>query len=306
MFSKRFWVIVSLLCLVVLALAPAALAQDSTPEPSSRPRLILATTTSTADSGLLDYILPEFEAAYNADVDVIAVGTGQALELGVNGDADVVLVHDRAREDRFVEEGHGTARYDVMYNDFIIVGPDSDPAGIRGAATAVEAFSLIAAAGANGDAVFISRGDDSGTHGKELSVWAAAGITPEGDWYISAGQGMGAVLNMSNEQLGYTLSDRGTYLARLAEGLDLLILFEGDQLLFNPYGVIPVIPENRPLGASELPELFVEWLTSVETQELIAGYEVNGQPLFFPSSEAYLAAQAEATPEATAEATPDS
>jgi tungstate transport system substrate-binding protein len=250
-------------------------------------RLILATTTSTEDSGLLDYILPDFEEKNNAEVDVVAVGTGQALELGAAGDADVVLVHARAREDAFVEEGNGTQRYDVMYNDFIIVGPADDPAGIQGMESAVEAFQTIA----NAEAAFISRGDDSGTHTKELAIWEDAEITPEGDWYVSAGQGMGEVLTMSEEQQGYTLSDRATYLARQAEGLTLDILVEGDDILLNPYGVIPVNPEQHPNVNAELAQAFVDWITSVETQELIASYQINDQQLFFPDSEAWNAAQ---------------
>ena len=186
--------------------------------------LILATTTSTQDSGLLDVILPDFESQYNAQVDVIAVGTGQALKLGEDGNADVLLVHARAREDAFMEAGHGVRREDVMYNDFIIVGPAADPVGIRGMTNATEAFKKIAGAAT----IFISRGDESGTHTKEKSIWQAAGIEPAGDWYLSVGQGMGDVLTMAEEQQAYTLSDRATYLALTLEGLDLDILVEGD------------------------------------------------------------------------------
>jgi tungstate transport system substrate-binding protein len=258
--------------------------------PTGEPgRLILATTTSTEDSGLLDYILPDFEEKYNAEVDVVAVGTGQALELGANGDADVVLVHARAREDAFVEEGNGTQRYDVMYNDFVIVSPADDPAGIAGMTDAAAAFAAIADA----EAPFVSRGDDSGTHTKEKAIWEAAGITPEGDWYISAGQGMGAVLTMSDELAAYTLADRATYLAMQAEGLGLDILVEGDPILFNPYGVIPVNPEKHPDVNAELAQQFVDWLVSLETQELIASFEVNGQQLFTPDSEAWRATHGE-------------
>ncbi|MCL4250887.1 MAG: substrate-binding domain-containing protein [Anaerolineae bacterium] len=262
--------------------------EEATAEPAEASnRLILATTTSTEDSGLLDSILPNFESTYNATVDVIAVGTGQALELGANGDADVVLVHARAREDAFVADGNGTQRYDVMYNDFVIVGPAEDPAGISGMTSAAEAFQTIARA----EATFISRGDDSGTHTKERQIWDAAGVTPEGDWYVSAGQGMGEVLTMAEEQPGYTLSDRATYLARQEAGLTLEILVEGDQSLFNPYGVIPVNPEVHPNVNAALAQTFVDWLTSVETQALIASFEINGRQLFFPDSEAWRAAQ---------------
>ncbi|MBE0690778.1 MAG: substrate-binding domain-containing protein [Anaerolineae bacterium] len=283
-----------ILVLLLAACQPAAVTPTptQTEEPTieaaaAEPRLILATTTSTQDSGLLDYILPNFESSYNATVDVIAVGTGQALELGANGDADVLLVHARAREDAFVEEGNGTQRYDVMYNDFVIVGPAEDPAGISGMTSAAEAFQTIAEA----EATFISRGDDSGTHTKERQIWDEAGITPEGDWYVSAGQGMGEVLTMSDEQQGYTLSDRATYLARQQAGLTLDVLVEGDPLLFNPYGVIPVNPEAHPNVNAALAETFVEWLTSLETQELIASFEINGLQLFFPDSEAWRATQ---------------
>ncbi len=252
-------------------------------------RLILATTTSTADSGLLDAILPDFEERYNATVDVIAVGTGQALEMGEAGDADVLLVHSPAREEAFVVDGHGVERVPVMYNDFIILGPAEDPAGIRGMTDAAAAFTQIA----EQEATFVSRGDDSGTHTKELAIWEAAGITPEGDWYISAGQGMGAVLTMSDEQQAYTLADRATYLAFLAEGLSLEIMVEGDPILFNPYGVIAVNPETHPNVNYELAQQFIDWLTSVETQTTIADYQRFGQSLFTPDSDAWHAAQGE-------------
>lgn len=256
-------------------------------EASEPGRLVLATTTSTYDSGLLDFILPDFEEQYNAEVDVIAVGTGQALEMGEAGDADVLLVHARAREDAFVEAGHGTERYDVMYNDFVIIGPPEDPAGISGMTSSAEAFARLAEA----QATFVSRGDDSGTHTKEKAIWAEAGIEPEGDWYQAAGQGMGAVITLAEEQQAYALSDRATYLARKAEGLSLEVLVEGDPILFNPYGVIPVNPEKHPGVNYELAEQFVEWLTSLETQELIASYERNGAQLFYPNSAQWHEAQ---------------
>lgn len=259
---------------------------EPTPEAAAPARLILATTTSTEDSGLLEYILPDFEAKYNAEVDVIAVGTGQALELGQKGDADVVLVHARAREDQFVADGYGTARYDVMYNDFIVVGPTADPAGIKGMTDAAAAFARIAETGST----FVSRGDDSGTHSKEKAIWTAAEITPEGEWYISAGQGMGEVLTMSDEMGAYTLSDRATYVARQATGLTLEILVEGDPILFNPYGVIPVNPEKHPNINAGLGQAFADWITSLETQELILSFKLNDQSLFTPDSEAWRAA----------------
>ncbi len=267
---------------------PAATpAQPATPKPTSIPRvageLILATTTSTQDSGLLDVILPDFEKKTGVKVNVVAVGTGQAITLGRSGDADVLLVHDRPSEDKFVADGEGTARYDVMFNDFVIVGPASDPAGIKGVASAVDAFQKIEAA----KAAFISRGDKSGTNAKELAIWKAAGIDPKGDWYISAGQGMGEVLTMAQETDAYTLSDRGTYLKRQADGLPLVILVEGDKMLFNPYGVIPVNPAKHPGVNSDLAQKFVDWLLSLETQQLIADYKINGQPLFTPDSAAW-------------------
>lgn len=276
--SRKTNLIMLVLALVLALAGPTASAQDGEPQ-----RLILATTTSTYDSGLLDYILPDFEAMYNAEVDVISVGTGQAIALGESGDADVLLVHARAREDAFVEAGHGLIRYDVMYNDFVIVGPSDDPAGVAGMTSATDALSVIADAKAS----FISRGDDSGTHTKEKDIWAAAGITPEGDWYISAGQGMGAVLTMADEVQGYTISDRATYLARKAEGLGLEVVVEGDPVLFNPYGVIPVDPETHPNINAELGQAFAHWMIALPTQDLIASFEVNGSPLFTPDSVPY-------------------
>lgn len=276
--AKKSFQLLLIFSLSLILVGTNASAQDDDAQ-----RLILATTTSTYDSGLLDYILPDFEATYNADVDVISVGTGQAIALGESGDADVLLVHARAREDAFVEAGHGLIRYDVMYNDFIIVGPSEDPAGIRGMTVATEALAKIAESGAS----FVSRGDDSGTHTKELSVWEAAAITPEGDWYISSGQGMGEVLTMSAEMQGYTLSDRATYLARESEGLALEILVEGDPILFNPYGVIPVNPELHPNVNAEMAQAFAHWIISLPTQDLIASFQVNGSPLFTPDSVPY-------------------
>ncbi len=249
-------------------------------EPQS---LTLATTTSTENSGLLAYLLPEFEKEYNVKIDVIAVGTGQALQLGEDGNADVLLVHARAREDAFMAAGHGVRREDVMYNDFVVVGPPDDPAGVRGMNDVTAAFQKIAAA----QATFISRGDDSGTHIKEQAVWQNAGITPTGDWYVSAGQGMGAVLTMADEQKGYTLTDRGTYLARTLEGIDLELLVEGDPLVFNPYGVIAVNPDKGDHIQIDLANQFIDWLISAPIQERIGvfGVEKFGMPLFTPDSQ---------------------
>ncbi len=244
-------------------------------------KLILATTTSTYDSGLLDAILPDFTRKTGIQVDVVAVGTGQALKLGQAKDADVLLVHARDREEKFVAEGYAPFRKDVMYNDFVILGPREDPAGIRGMKDAAAAFKKIAEA----RAPFISRGDESGTHMKEKAIWEKAGITPQGDWYMSAGQGMGAVLTMANEEQAYTLSDRATYLAR-RQNLDLDILVEGDPILFNQYGVLPVTQDQAHQDTFAAAMAFVEWITSPETQRQIAqfGRDQYGQQLFHPNA----------------------
>jgi len=257
-------------------------------EPTAPPALatrtmILATTTSTDDSGLLDFILPDFEALCGCDVNVVAVGSGQALQLGIDGNADVLLVHSPAKEQEFMANGHGTRREDVMYNDFVILGPAEDPAGIAGSESAAEAFQIIAA----GEETFISRGDDSGTHVKEKVIWQAADLDPSNsDWYISAGQGMGAVLTMAEELQAYTLSDRATYLARSREGIYLNVLVEGDPLLFNPYGVVAVNPAKNPNIQADLADLFIIWLISLQTQEKIGQFGVAefGQALFTPDS----------------------
>jgi tungstate transport system substrate-binding protein len=256
-------------------------------------RLILATTTSTQDSGLLDYLLPMFDKEFNTKVDVIAVGTGQALQIGKDGNADVLLVHARAQEDAFMKAGDGARREDVMYNDFVIVGPKTDPAGLKGITIAVDAFKKLAEAGAAGKAIFISRGDKSGTNTKELAIWKSAGITPEGKWYVSAGQGMGEVLTMSAEQQAYTLSDRATYLARTKKGLELDILMEKDKDLLNPYGVITVNPNKGPQINADLANKFLEWIISVPTQQKISefGKADFGQSLFVPSSKPWKDAQ---------------
>lgn len=281
MFKKTSttWTALMLLAFLVSACAAPA----ASPQPAGK--LILATTTSTQDSGLLDVLLPDFEAAYNVEVDVIAVGTGQALKLGEDGNADVLLVHARVREDEFMADGHGTRREEVMYNDFVILGPAADPAGVRGLSDAAQALSQIAAAGAE----FVSRGDESGTHAKELSIWKKAGIEPAGGWYVSAGQGMGEVLTMSAEQQAYTLSDRATYLARLKNVLNLEVLVEGDPALFNPYGVITVNPNKGAHIQSGLANQFVDWIISVPVQEKIAefGRADFGQSLFIPDSAAW-------------------
>jgi tungstate transport system substrate-binding protein len=244
--------------------------------------IILSTTTSTENSGLLAYILPDFTAKTGLEVKVVAVGSGQALQMGVDGEADVLLVHAKADEIKFVENGDGLERFDVMYNDFILVGPESDPAGIKTKAPQdiIAAMKLISENGK--DFTFVSRGDDSGTHKKELSYWKTAEVTPEGDWYISAGKGMGDVLTMADEKLGYTLTDRATFLS-MEKDLDLKILVEGDKLMFNQYGVIAVNPTKNAQINAEGAQAFINWILSDETQQLIAsfGVEEYGKPLFF-------------------------
>ncbi|QLQ08985.1 MAG: substrate-binding domain-containing protein [Anaerolineae bacterium] len=260
----------------------AATIAPTSAQPTTSTKLILATTTSTEDSGLLDVILPDFEKEFNATVDVVAVGTGQAIKLGEDGNADVLLVHDRAKEDKFMEAGHGVRREDVMYNDFIIIGPKDDPAGIKGMTDAAAAMKKIA----DSQATFISRGDESGTHSKEKALWKAAGVEPTGSWYVSAGQGMGAVLTMADERQAYSLSDRATFLARTLEGLDLVILVEGDKALFNPYGVIAVNPNKGSHINATLANSFIDWIISVPVQERISqfGKDKFGQSLFIPDS----------------------
>lgn len=284
--DRRIALLFLLLVLIVLgACAPPSIPAAPTaipPKAGTKNELVLATSTSAYDTGLLQAILPDFEGKTGIIVRVLAVGTGQALALGQAGDADVLLVHSRSHEDQFVAAGYAPGRYDVMANDFVIVGPASDPAGIRNAASAADALGRIAAA----QSPFISRGDDSGTHLRELELWETNGVQPGGDWYQSAGQGMGAILNMSDEQQAYTLSDLATFVVRRAAGLDLEILFAGDPALDNPYSVLPVTPdktEDINYGAAIA---FVNWITSAETQALIGqfGVEPYGQPLFRPNA----------------------
>lgn len=255
---------------VMLALALPAFAQNV---------IKLSTTTSTENSGLLKYLLPVFEAKTKTKVHVISVGTGKALELAKNGDVDVTLVHARASEDKFVADGHGVNRRDVMYNDFIIVGPVSDPAGVRGSKDVIMAMQKIAASKSR----FISRGDNSGTDQMEQAYWKQAGVKPVGKAYVSAGLGMGEVLTMAAEMQGYTLTDRATYGAYRAK-TGLAIVMEGDPKMFNPYGIIAVNPAKYKTinykGAMQL----VDWMSSKEGQKKIADFKVDGQQLFFPSA----------------------
>ena len=241
--------------------------------------LRLATTTSTANSGLLDYLLPKFTAETAIEVHMIAVGTGKALRLGREGDVDIVLVHARAAEDAFVEGGYGVDRADVMYNDFIIVGPKSDPAGAASSVSVAQVLQRIY----DSAQPFISRGDDSGTHKRELILWQSAGKAPSGSWYREVGQGMGKTLQIANEIDGYTMTDRGTWLAYQSK-LDIQLLFEDDPPLFNPYGIIAVNPELHPdvnyVGSIEL----IKWIISPGVQKMIGGFKIKDQQLFVPSA----------------------
>jgi tungstate transport system substrate-binding protein len=271
--------------------APPAAKAAPASAPAAARSLILATTTSTQDTGLLDVLLPKFEASHHIKVKAIAVGTGEALAMGRRGDADVLLVHARAAEDAFMAEGLGSLRLDVMHNDFLLVGPAADPAHAKGKDAAAALAAIHKAR-----AVFVSRGDHSGTHTKELRLWKAAGITPAvGPTYLSAGQGMGATLRIASEKHAYCLVDRGTYLA-LRKGLGLVPIVEGDPRLFNPYGVIVVNPARFPRVKGAAAMTFARWLVGPEAQGLIGGFGVDrfGQRLFVPDAKAPGAAPAPA------------
>lgn len=244
--------------------------------------IVLATTTSTQDTGLLDVLVPAFEKKYNVSVKTVAVGTGEAIAMGKRGDADVLLVHARSQEDAFVSEGYGVNRKDVMYNFFYLVGPKDDPAGIVTARSAVEAFKKIANVGAT----FISRGDKSGTNTKELSIWSTAGLSPntkKDSWYLESGQGMGATLTMADEMGAYTLVDSGTWYA-YEKKVDMKIIYLGDPVFFNPYGVIAVNPAKFPNIHYNAAMAFANFITSAEGQNIIANYKKNGQQLFIPDA----------------------
>lgn len=260
-----------------LAIPPAAAADD----PKT---VILATTTSTVDSGLLDVLVPRFERQSGYRVKTISVGSGQALAMGRRGEADVLLVHSPQDEEKLVVEGHGVNRRLVMHNDFVVVGPPGDPAGIAGAASSKEAFARIARVGA----LFLARGDGSGTSAKELAIWRAAGIAPEGQrWYQQTGLGMGDTLNVASEKRGYTLTDRGTFLARQrARTLDLAILLQGEPRLLNVYHVIEVNPDRWPKVNAAGARAFAAFVVAPETQALIGRFGVDtvGSPLFFPDA----------------------
>jgi tungstate transport system substrate-binding protein len=266
----------------LLFLAAALALVATVPAQAQDKSIVVASTTSTQDSGLFGHILPLFKTKTGIDVKVVAQGTGQALDTGRRGDADVVFVHAKPLEEKFVAEGAGVRRYPVMYNDFVLIGPKDDPAGIKGMTDVAEALKAIKAKGAP----FISRGDRSGTHIAELELWKAAGIDigkDKGPWYKEIGQGMGAALNTASAANAYVLTDRGTWLSFKNRG-DLDILVAGDKRMFNQYGVILVNPEKHPHVKKELGQAFIDWLISPEGQKAIADYKINGQQLFFANA----------------------
>ena len=270
MFARRLAIAVGAL----LALAAPALAQERS--------IIVASTTSTRDSGLFGHLLPLFKARTGIDVKVVALGTGQALDTARRGDADVVFVHARSEEEKFLAEGFGVKRYPVMYNDYILVGPRSDPAGIAGSKDIVAALRTLKDKGL----AFVSRGDRSGTHVAEINLWKEAGIdiaAAKGPWYKEIGQGMGAALNTASAIGGYVLTDRGTWLS-FRNKADLAIVVAGDKRLFNQYGVMLVNPAKHPTVKKEWGQSFIDWLISSEGQRDIAGYKIDGVPLFFPNA----------------------
>jgi tungstate transport system substrate-binding protein len=270
---RRSSFVSGLLLSAIVGLAPA-FAQDRS--------IVVASTTSTQDSGLFGYLLPIFKAKTGIDVKVIAQGTGQALDTARRGDADVVFVHAKSQEEKFLAEGFGVKRFDVMYNDFVLIGPKGDPAGVKGMDIETALKTIKAKA-----APFVSRGDKSGTHSAELALWKQAGIdfaASRGPWYREIGQGMGAALNTAAAMNGYVLSDRGTWISFKNRG-DLEIAVEGDKRLFNQYGVMLVNPEKFPSVKKEFGQAFVDWLVSAEGQAAIAGYKIEGQQLFFPNAE---------------------
>jgi tungstate transport system substrate-binding protein len=270
----RFSSLVSALLFVAIGNFTPAMGQDRS--------IVVASTTSTQDSGLFGYLLPIFKAKTGIEVKVIAQGTGQALDTARRGDADVVFVHAKSQEEKFLAEGFGVKRFDVMYNDFVLIGPKSDPAGVKGRDIETALKTIQAKS-----APFVSRGDKSGTHSAELALWKQAGVdiaATKGPWYREIGQGMGAALNTAGAMNGYVLSDRGTWISFKNRG-DLEISVEGDKRLFNQYGVMLVNPEKYPSVKKEFGQAFVDWLVSAEGQAAIAGYKIEGQQLFFPNAE---------------------
>ena len=266
----------ALLAMAVLSCAAAA------PASAQAPSILVASTTSTQDSGLFGHLLPLFKAATGIEVKVVALGTGQALDVGRRGDADVVFVHARPEEEKFQADGFGVGRHPVMYNDFVLIGPKSDPAGVQGSTDIAAALRAIK----DKKLPFISRGDRSGTHVAELRLWKEAGIdiaADKGDWYKAIGQGMGAALNTAAAANAYVLADRGTWLA-FRNRADLAIVVQGDKRLFNQYGVMLVNPAKHPTVKKEAGQRFIDWLVSPEGQRAIADYKVGGEPLFFPNA----------------------
>jgi tungstate transport system substrate-binding protein len=269
---------------MLIAAAAATVVLSGAPVSAQDKSIIVSSTTSTQDSGLFGHILPLFKQKTGIEVKVIAQGTGQALDTGRRGDADVVFVHAKSAEEKFLAEGQGVKRYPVMYNDFVLIGPKSDPAGVKGMKDVAKALQMIK----DKQAPFISRGDRSGTHLAELALWnKSAGIDTEkekGPWYKSIGQGMGAALNTASASNAYVLSDRGTWISFKNKG-DLVIAVEGDKRLFNQYGVILVNPEKHPNVKKDLGQQFIDWLVSPEGQKAIAGYKINGEQLFYPNAD---------------------
>jgi tungstate transport system substrate-binding protein len=266
----------------LLALAAFGLLFAAAPASAQDKSIVVASTTSTQDSGLFDHLLPAFKQKTGIDVKVVAQGTGQALDTGRRGDADVVFVHAKSAEEKFLSEGFSTKRYPVMYNDFVLIGPKSDPAHVAGSKDIVAALKAIKDKGAD----FISRGDRSGTHIAELNLWKVAGIdiaNDKGPWYKDIGQGMGAALNTASASNAYVISDRGTWLSFKNRG-DLVVAVEGDKRLFNQYGVMLVNPAKHPTVRAELGQQFIDWLVSPEGQKVIADYKINGQQLFYPNA----------------------
>ena len=266
---------------LVAALAVGA-AHAATTARAQDKSIVVASTTSTQDSGLFGYILPLFKAKTGIDVKIISQGTGQAIDTGRRGDADVVFVHAKSQEEKFVADGFGVKRFDVMYNDFVLIGPKTAPAGIKGQ-DIVAALKAIFAAGSP----FVSRGDKSGTHAAELDLWKAAGLDPAAAkpaWYREIGQGMGAALNTAGAMGAYVLADRGTWISFKNKG-DLAIAVEGDKRLFNQYGIILVNPAKHPSVKKELGQSFIDWVLSADGQSAIRSYKIEGQQLFFPNAE---------------------
>lgn len=262
----------------------AVIAAFALPKPIQSP-ILLATTTSTYDSGLLDYLMPKFESKYNVTVNIISVGTGQAIEMAKRGDADLVLVHSKKLELEFINSTFGIHRVGVMYNDFVIIGPTSDPAEIKNLTNATEAFRRISDKGAEGKAIFVSRADKSGTHMLELSIWSTLGITPSSKtqtWYVEAMNTMGAVLRMSNELRAYTLTDRATWTTFKSQLTNMAVLVQGDKILLNPYAIILVNPEKYPQRNYKGALLLAKFMISEEGQNLIAGFTKEGEVLFKP------------------------